>query len=102
MSDTITVTVQKGNGAASDFNSGEEAAPLPPTGAGNTELDTGGSASLPPVVNEDDASTDELSDSEVPSPPGFDENASDSEEGNDDDSSVPTPPEVARFKEPDA
>ena len=96
MSDTITVTVQRGNGAASaqtfDFNS-DEAPPLPPTGAGDTDLDTG-PALPPPVVGEDDASAGELSASEVPSPPGFDEDASGGEEGADDDGSAPLPPEV--------
>lgn len=96
MSDTITVTVQRGNGAASaqtlDFSS-DEAPPLPPTWTRDAELDTG-SASPPPDVDEDDASAGELSASETPTPPGFDEDASDGEEGTNDDSSAPSPPEA--------
>ncbi len=96
MSDTLTVTIQRGNGATSaqsfDFDS-DDAAPLPPTGAEDTEIDTG-SAPTPPVVDEDDTSTGELSASELPSPPGFDDDASDDEEDTDDDSSAPSPPEV--------
>ena len=100
MSDTVTVTIQTGKGTASaqtfDFNS-DDAAPKPPSMAGDIEMDAEtdtGSAPRPPVVDEDDASSIELSNSEAPSPPGFDEDMSGDEEDTYDDSGAASPPAV--------
>lgn len=100
MSDTVTVTIQTGNGAASaqsfDFNN-EGAAPMPPMEAGDMEMDSS-SPPAPPAVDEDDASSEALSASGKPSPPGFDEDTSEDSGGSediaDDDSGAPAPPEV--------